>query len=414
VSRRTLYGALGLGLAIRIPLLVHAERTGVPGDQIQYSAQALANAKGNWFQQPFDLGAPAAEHPPLTSTLLTPVSWLFEDHGLSLAQRLVVLAVGMLNIVLLWHLGRRWSGRVANLAALLAAVDVHLFLSDVLILSETFGVTLVTLLLLVLTTSDEARRVGRDAVVVGVLLGLLLLTRPELTLLVPLVCIERWTAGSPPRLRVGVVARALVPGLVALVVVAPWVAWNMARFDEPTTLSTNDGFTLLGANCPDTYYGDNIGGYSINCALSVTGAPDDDASVVSALRREVAVEYARDNAERLALVASMRFVRQWEIGFIGRTAGDSVAEGRPPWLVLVGSVQWWIYGALAVVGLSRMGRRRRWQLLMTPFVVTVAAVTVNAQWRVRSSAEPAIVVAAAVGLAVLLDVRRRRTTSTDG
>jgi 4-amino-4-deoxy-L-arabinose transferase-like glycosyltransferase len=399
-TNRWLLAALVVGLAIRLPLFVHAQSDGLPGDQLQYAAQAVANAEGNWFEQPFDAGAPAAEHPPLTSTLLTPPAWVLDGDALQLAQRLVVLGFGMANIVLLNLLGRRWSPVVGSVAGLLAALDAHLFLSDVLILSETFGVTLVALLLLVLTAPGYHRRPLRSATGAGALLGLLLLTRPELTMLVPLVCLWRYLTSpggrSPARL-----VRALVPGMVVAAVVAPWVLWNQVRFAESTILSTNDGFTLLGSNCPDTYFGDNIGGYSIFCALSVAGDPTDDASQVSAKRRDVALTYAREHIERLPLVVTARFVRQWELGFIGRTAGDSVGEGRPPALVLLGSVQWWLYGALAAVGMVRLARPWRWLLWLPPVVVTVSAVTVIAGWRMRLSAEPSVVVAAAVAAAAL-------------
>ncbi len=32
-------------------------------------------------------------------------------------------------------------------------------------------------------------------------------------------------------------------------------------------LTTNDGTTLLGANCQDTYYGSDIGGWSLFCVV---------------------------------------------------------------------------------------------------------------------------------------------------
>jgi 4-amino-4-deoxy-L-arabinose transferase-like glycosyltransferase len=402
---RWLLVALLLGLAVRTPLMLHADDQGVPGDQIQYSAQAMSNAEGRWFQQPFDQGAPAAEHPPLTSAVLTPITWVFSDDGMLTAQRAVVLLFGMLNIVLLYVLGRRWSSAAAIACAMLAAVDLHLVLSDVLILSETFGVTLMTLLLITLTRTKEALLTRRSGVQIGVLLGLLLLTRAELTLLVPLVCAWRWWA-MPGRRSRSALAAAVVPALVALAMVAPWVLWNQARFDERVVLSTNDGFTLLGANCDDTYYGENIGGYSINCALAVEGAPGQDASVVSKIRRETATAYATDHLTRLPLVAGARFLRQWELGWILRTAHDSPAEGRPSLLVLLGSIQWWLLAALCLIAARRLGGRARWLLAIPLIVVTIAAVTVNAQWRVRSSAEPAIVLAAAQGIVVLMARRR--------
>ena len=408
---RWLIVAILIGLAIRIPLLIKAQDDGVPGDQLQYSAQAHTNANGRWYEQPFVAGDPAAEHPPLTSAVLTPPTWVFRHGNFVLAQRLTILTFGILNIVLLCMLGRRYSHPAGSAAALLAAIDVHLFLGDVLVFSETFLVTLMTLFLLILLPrpgAEHARETSRRQLgVAGLLMGLLLLTRAELLVMVPLVSLLLWWYG-PSRRSTKALFTATIPALVALLVVAPWVAWNMSRFDATTTLSTNDGFTFLGTNCPDTYFGDNIGGYSINCALSVLGTADQDASVVSAARRRAAQTYAREHLGRIPLVVGARFLRQWELGWIGRTAADSPGEGRSEPLVLLGTFQWWIYAALAVIGIKRVSQRTLMLLMIAPIVVTISGIVVIAQWRVRAAAEPMIVLLAALGIGALLERRRLR------
>ena len=399
--------ALALGLAIRIPLLVHAQRQGVPGDQLQYSAQAMVKADGRWFEQPFFPGVPAAEHPPVLSTLLTPITWLVSHEQMIFSQRLVVLAFGLLNIALMYVLGRRWSQRAAVLCSLLAAVDVHLFLDDVLIFSETIAVTLVILVLLVLTRPPDRRRPRRESIELGVLLGMAVLTRAELALAVPMVWAWQWRC-LPDRRRWRTIAHSAVPVVVAMATVAPWVLWNQSRFEESVTLSTNDGLTLLGANCDETYYGDELGGWSFSCALAVEGGPDDDASVVSGLRRDAAISYVRHHLGRTPLVAVARVLRQWELGWVGSQASIADQEGRPPWLQLLGTAQWWALGALGIVGLMRADRRRRWLLLILPVQVTLVAALIEPQWRLRAPAQPAIIVAAALGL---LALRERRHAS---
>ena len=404
-EHRPLLAAMPLGLAIRIPLLVHAQHQGVPGDQLQYSAQAMVNAQWRWFQQPFFPGVPAAEHPPVLSAVLTPITWLVSHEHMIFSQRLVVLAFGLMNIALMYVLGRRWSPAAGALCALLAAVDAHLFLDDVLLFSETIAVTLVILVLLVLTRPAERRRPRRDAIELGLLLGLAVLTRAELALAVPMVWWWQWRC-LPDRRQWRTTARSLIPVVVALATVAPWVIWNQTRFDDSVTLSTNDGLTLLGANCDETYYGNELGGWSFACSLSVEGGPNDDASVVSGLRRDAAFSYVRHHVGRTPLVAAARLARQWEVGWVGSQASISDEEGRPPWLVLFGTLQWWLLGAVAVVGLAHSDRRRRWLLLLLPIQVTIVAALIEPQWRLRAPAEPAIIVAAAIGLLALYERRR--------
>ena len=44
-----------------------------------------------------------------------------------------------------------------------------------------------------------------------------------------------------------------------LVLVAPWVGWNLHRFDKPVYLSSNIGLALAGSNCDPVYSGGGIG-----------------------------------------------------------------------------------------------------------------------------------------------------------
>ena len=54
-------------------------------------------------------------------------------------------------------------------------------------------------------------------------------------------------------------ARLAVRRRRALAVIGPWVGYNLARFDERTFVSTNDGIALAGSNCDPVYSGGAIG-----------------------------------------------------------------------------------------------------------------------------------------------------------
>jgi hypothetical protein len=93
--------------------------------------------------------------------------------------------------------------------------------------------------------------------VLGACCGLAALARAELLLFVLLLGVvvavracREWADRG--RLAFVVIAASLV-------VIAPWVLFNLARFEERTFLSTNDGVALAGSNCDAVYRGADIG-----------------------------------------------------------------------------------------------------------------------------------------------------------
>ena len=93
------------------------------------------------------------------------------------------------------------------------------------------------------------------------------------------------------------------------VVLAPWVGANLVRFERPVLLTTNDGTTLLGANCQDAYYGSDIGGWSLFCVVEERSPLGEDPGVRSARHRRLAISYAADHVQRLPLIAAARLGR---------------------------------------------------------------------------------------------------------
>lgn len=389
----------GVGLCIRVAFVWFGARSDGPvGDQLFYSAQAIANAGGRWFEQPFAAGHPAADHPPLTSLVITPITWIAESTGsIVTAQRLFMVFLGCAGIVLVALLGRTVAGPgVGIVAAAITAVYVNIWINDGLIMAETPTFLLVTVLTTVcLRVCDRPTR--RHFAAAGALSGLAALTRPELIALVPLLAL----------LFIGYLRRQLPwrdlgAGVVLLVcaagtVLAPWVIWNHVRFDAPVFLSTNDGMTLAGANCDSTYYVD-VGGWDIRCAYETSVPEGADASQASASMRRDGLAYWRAHLERYPVVAVARLARVFSVGYVGSTAEAGTAEGRPTWLSFLGMVQYWALIPAAVLGFRRCptGPRRAVLVVCLPIVVAVAAVA-NAYVRFRIPSEVGLVVLASIG-----------------
>jgi Dolichyl-phosphate-mannose-protein mannosyltransferase len=397
-------------LALRVAYIAFA-KTNQPihGDQLFYNAEANRLARGDGFLEPFDPQAlsrgviregtePAADHPPLTVLVLAPVS--FVTRQALVPQRLTMAVLGTVAVFVIGLLARRMAGdRAGWIAAGIAAIYPNLWVNDGLIMSETLATLVVALALL------YAYRLIREpniwnALIVGALCGLAALTRAELVLMIPLLAIpaalvarsvatkQRWKLAG-----VGVLAAA--------VLVAPWVGYNLARFDEPTYLSTNDGIALLGSNCDSVYFGDGIGLTDLKC---LGPNPRGDQSVDSKIYRDRAFDYIRDHKKRAVLVGFTRVGRTWSLFRPWDMVSYNKGEGREGWVTALGLGVYYPLLVAAVAGWAVMRRRRRrtWPLLVPVLIVTIASAITYGQTRFRVPAEPSIVVLAAVAIAAVV------------
>lgn len=408
----------GLGAVWRLGylLVVTANDGLLLNDSIYYSIQAGLNSEGRWFQEALS-GQPGAEHGPLTSLYLTP--WSLGGGDSVVWQRFAITLLGIATVPVVGLLARRampWPGVVADRAALvaagIAAAYPNLWINDSLVMSETPAMLLVALTLLVTIPPHPRpgghRRPGGPpgsatrppmgrAAVVGVLGGLAALTRSELVLLVPGLALLMIARPSKRR-----VARGALMVVVATATLAPWTIYNLARFDEPVLLSTNDGTTWLGANCDEAYH-DDIGGWDVRCvgALEVAELPA-DPSVRSRQRRDAAFDYVGDHLGRLPVVVVARVGRLLDVYGLGSMVDMDGGEEKAPWAAWAGIFCWWGLAVGAAVGWRDLARARaasRWFLVLPVATALLTAMVFYGAHRIRAPAEPAVVVLAAVAIA---------------
>ena len=405
----------GAGFLLRLAFVLTSTRYDLPlGDQLYYSAQALTNAQGRWFQQPFARGFPAADHPPLTSLILTPATWLTESAGSFItAQRLTMVVIGTASILLMGLIGRRIAGPTAGLVvAGVTAAYANVWVNDALIMAETptfFLVATVTYVALGYRSSPTLRK----SIALGCLAGVAALTRPELLVLAVLLCALAIALWRQQRMQNIEVAKHLGSIMIAvLLVVAPWILWNQSRFTDSVYLSTNDGLTFAGANCDRTYY-DDIGSWDIWCAYGTQVPEGADASQASSLMRRDGLQYLKDHFGRYPVVAIARIVRVLSIGYIGSNNDAAAAEGRPPWVSMLGVIQFWLLGLGAMFGYRRVQQRVDRLILIVMFpVILLVAMVANAYVRFRLPAEVGLIVLASLGFIHLVGLRRRREVSS--
>jgi len=399
------------------------------GDAIYYDAQANVNADGDWFEHPFD-GGPAADHPPLTAIVMTPVAFVFGEDILPKRLAMSVLGVGVVALIGLLARDVSRSERIGLLAAGLAAVYPNLWLNDALVMSETIA-TLATAAILLLAVRFHRHPTWGTAMAVGAACGFGVLARAELALLVPFVVLPlALLSGDDGRRRR--IQRMVLAGAVSVAVVVPWTAWNLTRFEEPVALSSNDGLTLVGANCESMYYGQDIGVWDLVCAFAVPTDDGMDQSERSAAYRDAALDYLGNQKSRLPVVAAARVGRVWSVYAPGQMVdysagavdsctveqdGPCPGEGREAWAGWAGTVMFWLLAPLGVVGTVALKRRGAGldllPLLMTFVVVTITAVLFYGLVRFRVPAEVALVVLAAAGVDALLSRGRGSAATPD-
>jgi 4-amino-4-deoxy-L-arabinose transferase-like glycosyltransferase len=387
----------GLVWRVGYVLLVTRHQNSKLYDAAWYELQGLTLAGGHFFPVLFGRG-PEAAHPPLTALVLVPAAYLFGVPPGATPERLTMAILGAVVVALVGILGLVLVGeRAGLLAALVGAAYPNLWIPNGIVMSETVSMLTATVVLL------TAYRLLRSptwiaAALVGVACAAAMLTRAELVLLVPAVAVPAALAARQlPRPRR--IALAAVAVVMAALVVGPWVGRNLASFRDPTFLSTGLGPVLLGANCPGTYAGPLLGGWSITCSLDVRAGADQ--SVTSSRQTAKALRDVRRHVGRVPVVVAARVGRLWDLyeplRMIERTTVD---EGRPVPASLAGLCSYYLLLPVAVLGVVVLRRRRvpMWPLLAIAGVVTVVAATGYGLVRFRAELEPVLVVLAGVGL----------------
>ena len=406
---RRWFGGLVLAAAVWrvLYVLMFKVDDDVVGDQIYYSGQAVTIANGNWFADPFIPGAYAADHAPLTALAVAPASW--DDAEPFVAQRLLMAMYGTAVVAGIGLVTRWLTDRVTSLVAVaIAAVYANLWMNDALIMAETPSALAVVLVLFASYRFDLSRST-RDAVVMGLAVGLAGLARAELLLLgvvlvLPMVLFGQH-ASADRRRRVFHLA---VAGLAAVAMVSPWIIRNQVRFDETVTMSTQDGLTLVGTNCPAAFDGPGRGFWHLSCAFAVPVPDGADQSVRSAIYRDVAVDYLGDHLDQVPSVVVARLGRGLSVWQVDAMTTLNQGEGRERLASWIGVVQFWTLVPLAAYGLVAWPvAQRRWPMLA---LILMSVLTIAALYgipRFRIAAEVAIVVCGAIGLVSL--VRRQGT-----
>ena len=379
-----------LALAVRLLYIfvIAPEPVGVGGDASFYHSAANLIAQGHFYERRI-LGhtVQTALHPPLYSLVLSVVALLGGTH--LLPQRLVGCVLGAVNVVLIARLGLRLgSRRPALLAGTIAALYPPLITADGSIQSEPLYV-LALLVALLLAERQLRGRTVRLSAGLGAVIALATLARTEaLFLLILLALPVCWgsAVGRPAR----------VAGLLGAfaIVLAPWVIRNEVEFGK-LTLAGNYDTVIAAANCPDTYYGHDVGWWSIDC---LRRAQTRHQFFIGDASTRAGLDYARRHPGRAVVVAAVRVLRTFSLWQPLRIGNH---EPRRRWFDALGLVMFYpllLLGLFALLRLPWPGPLTRWLLLAPILDALIASATGWGNARFRIAADVALVVLGALAL----------------
>ncbi|MGP0029926.1 MAG: glycosyltransferase family 39 protein [Acidimicrobiales bacterium] len=397
------------GLGIRLATVFGRPHSTAKGDAYFYHYAALLLVSGHGAIDPYRYFShhphqviQSASFPPLFVWVVA-IPAVFGLKSF-FAERIWCCIIGAAAIVVGAMAGREIGGRrVGLIAAFLLAVYPNIWMSDELAMSEALAPLLIAAVLLFAYRFWKQPTV-RSALWVGVALGLTMLGRDELSLLVvfllvPLVLLVRTLSW---RRRFCLLGAAL--GMIVLVI-GPWVGYNLSRFKDPVFISTGLGVTMSSADCNTTFSGRFEGYWSAPCAihtakvLHVSNLTDE--SVQDAAFEHNAEEYLLHHEDRLIPVTLAKLGRGFAFFHpMYQLELDAFLETRPYHWAEVGLGMYYAMCVLSIGGTVLLRRRKvpSFPLWAVGLNVAIAMAITFGDPRYRTTFEVCLVLLSSVSL----------------
>jgi 4-amino-4-deoxy-L-arabinose transferase-like glycosyltransferase len=389
-------------LVIRVATVLGRPHRPPGGDPYAYYWGARLLATGHGFINPFDYNwhhqvvQSAAFAPMYTVLLAIPMVVGLKTYFVA---RLWTAIISSGAVVVVGLAGREIGGRrVALIAAFLTAVYPNIWMPDEIGAAESLVPLLVGAVLLFayrFWKQPDFRR----ALWFGLSMGVLILARDELALLIVFMMVPlALLAKRPWRDRLSLL---VVSGLATAFVLAPWVSYNMARFQNPTFVSNEAGVTLASADCNATFSGSLEGYWYMPCATDAPVKWSGDESAENAAYRAYVVSFLRHHQSRILPVTLAKIGRGFAFFHpMGQIDKDSSIETRPHNWALVGLYSYYVLLVLSVGGaiLLRIRRVPIYPLLVIGLNVVIAMAIAFGNTRYRIPFEVPLVLMASVAL----------------
>ena len=349
---------------------------------------------------------PTAGHPPMWTLLLSIGSFL--GFTTVFQQQIFSIFLGIPSIVLAGLIGRKiGSEKLGLITASLTATYAFIWINDGLLMAETCAITAAFACILAGLVFAENQKM-KNALIFGCVGGLAALCRAELLIYLPLVAaVILFKKKISWRIKI---VRYLSIGLVALLVISPWVIRNLYSFEEDVFLSDGAGTVLVQANCDSTYYGQNLGYWELKCGQPPPYGKNGellDESQRDIIVRDRSLDYIADHKKRLiTVVAPARIGRMWgAYKPIEQLRLDVLADRRSLTISSIGFGQYLLLLPLSLIAILKLWKKRREIIFITsawiPVVTFTAALTFG-NTRYRTAAETSLVILAAFSIDLLI------------
>lgn len=401
------------------------------GDSVGFHLQANLIRDGQWFV----LSAGDLEgtywattgKPPLYPLYLAASSLLGLDTLLQ--HRLASTLIGAVLVFTLGWVGYRLAGpRTAVVTAVIAAILPSFWIIDAALLAECLYALFIALTVWA-AYALVARPTEVQAVALGLAIGLAGMTRYEGVFLVALLAAPLLWLALPAESIGRRIQLGLVVTLSTCLVLAPWIGFNLGRYEETVLLASPPGTVTVSANCDRTYYGALIGYHSVACAseaqelvasectcppgqvCTFTSCFGTDDYIVQQRLFEMGREYMQEHRDRLPAVVLARVGRVWNVYKVEQNVGlDARQERRGTAASWLSVGAFWLLVPAAGLGLVTLRRR---SVTIVPLVALAMSATLVVAGsmgitRYRIALDVALVLAGAVGIDHLF---RRRSSA---
>lgn len=280
-------------------------------------------------------GVPDAAIPPLYSYALAVVYGLFGRGFVQVGLFHTLLDVA--SIVMLYHIGRRLMPRgewVGALAGLFYALYPYLIFQNLTLIDTAFFMFWLHAFVLLMVLLREREPLDRItwglALLGGLVLGLSVLARPitpPLAILVALWFLFRRSLWQT-------ILRLLPVALLSAAVLAPWIIRNYRVFEAFVPMTTTSGANFWQGNSEYTvrYF---RAGYDVQWTSPDVAAEDPNSREADAERFALALQWLRDNPDKIPELLWVKFLVHWSIDIAPRL---NPTEGQLPRLDYEGNV----------------------------------------------------------------------------